>query len=192
MLSKSQKKRRGMKRRMQEGLGKTRYPNGLDPRRFADAELKQQVKKRDLSHCRYCQAFVGDKARIDHVVAHSRGGATVITNLVLSCRRCTDKRVWKPNMQPKTLKNHERWMKGGDLVEIKKKHPSPNIDKPLALLPDFLVDPIGTNCKHRRSPLCERRRCLQQRRSEKRRLDVFEAGQFASPFPVTLWRFREA
>ena len=164
MLSKSQRKRKQANARKLEGLGKTRFSKGLDPQRFATDDQKIQVRERDLGHCRYCQVFVGANGHVDHVRAYSRGGATVITNLVLACEPCNVHKGRKHNMRPKTMKNHIRWInRGGDKKPLKRM-PEPNFPpKPPSMVPGHLVVMLGSACKHRASPKCRRITCLEKR-----------------------------
>ena len=61
----------------------------LDPARYASPGLRATVLHRDKYRCRYCQCKVTkDSANIDHVVAWKHGGATVLRNLVASCKPC--------------------------------------------------------------------------------------------------------
>jgi hypothetical protein len=63
-------------------------------------ELRQQVLKRDNYACRYCGSAV-PPFHIDHVYPFSKGGLTVLDNLVTACRSCNGKKSnkigWLPN-----------------------------------------------------------------------------------------------
>ena len=56
--------------------------------------LREAVLARDGWQCRYCQRKLGrgprwyGKVHIDHVYPVSRGGETVLENLVTACWRC--------------------------------------------------------------------------------------------------------
>lgn len=52
------------------------------------AILRWQTLERDGPSCRYCEDPVGDDFNCDHVVAMSRGGATELENLAVSCKSC--------------------------------------------------------------------------------------------------------
>lgn len=48
--------------------------------------LKTAVWQRDGGRCAECQA--SEYLEFDHVIPHSKGGATSLTNLQLLCRKC--------------------------------------------------------------------------------------------------------
>lgn len=71
----------------------------FDPmRRIADAGLRRQILQRDNFTCAYakfgmcdpstCWACIAKDLHMDHVLAWSRGGRTVPTNLVAACAAC--------------------------------------------------------------------------------------------------------
>ena len=51
------------------------------------AELRIKVFKRDNYTCRYCGKR-GHKLECDHVIPFSRGGLSVLDNLVTACKSC--------------------------------------------------------------------------------------------------------
>lgn len=51
------------------------------------SKLRRAVHKRDGYKCRYC-GMEPDDMCIDHVIPSSRGGETVLDNLVTACRSC--------------------------------------------------------------------------------------------------------
>lgn len=51
-------------------------------------ELRFQVFARDHGFCQYCGDDTGPAPQCDHVVPLSRGGETVIGNLVTACKSC--------------------------------------------------------------------------------------------------------
>jgi 5-methylcytosine-specific restriction endonuclease McrA len=66
-----------------------RIPSDPATRRFADKPLKNKVVERDQSTCRYCGIKLElNEINIDHVIPYSKGGKTVIENLVVSCVPC--------------------------------------------------------------------------------------------------------
>lgn len=60
------------------------------PRRRIPAALSAAIKRRDGHRCVYCQRARSKtvKLTLDHVVAHSEGGADHPANLVTCCMRC--------------------------------------------------------------------------------------------------------
>jgi len=63
-------------------------------RRAPTKSLKQQVIEKDNSTCQYCKRALQPKEiHIDHVVPYSLGGKTVLSNLVVSCRTCNEKKA---------------------------------------------------------------------------------------------------
>lgn len=51
--------------------------------------LRRRVIERDGLWCVYCGVNLeGDEVHLDHVVAESRGGATTLDNLQVTCRKC--------------------------------------------------------------------------------------------------------
>jgi 5-methylcytosine-specific restriction endonuclease McrA len=54
--------------------------------------LRRQVADRDAGRCRYCGLHQHGQAaafHVDHVVPRSRGGQTILENLVLQCPYCS-------------------------------------------------------------------------------------------------------
>lgn len=53
--------------------------------------LKRQIAARARHRCEYCQnpeVFSGGPFHVDHIVAESIGGATLLENLAYTCPRC--------------------------------------------------------------------------------------------------------
>jgi len=53
--------------------------------------MRKQVRAESLPHCAYChtpERLVGMRLEIDHVIPEAAGGATMLDNLCLICRRC--------------------------------------------------------------------------------------------------------
>jgi 5-methylcytosine-specific restriction endonuclease McrA len=71
----------------------------------AAQELEQL--KRQKGRCYYCGSMVGDDWQPDHVIPLSRGGSNDISNIVITCRKCNNKKL---NKLP-----HE-WSEGGRLL----------------------------------------------------------------------------
>lgn len=60
--------------------------------------LRVRVFRRDGNRCRYCRSCDGP-FELDHVVPVSMGGSSRMSNLVVACRRCNQRKganVWKP------------------------------------------------------------------------------------------------
>jgi hypothetical protein len=49
-------------------------------------DVKRQVWARDGGHCVKCGAM--DYLEFDHIIPHSRGGASTVNNVQVLCRRC--------------------------------------------------------------------------------------------------------
>lgn len=67
------------------------YRPRLDPLRYATAEQRAEVTRRDGYRCSYCGAdghAPGVDLQMDHRKAHSRGGKTVTKNLMWLCSAC--------------------------------------------------------------------------------------------------------
>jgi 5-methylcytosine-specific restriction endonuclease McrA len=57
--------------------------------RYIDRDLREFVYQRDGGRCFYCHCDVPlFGAHLDHVLPVSRGGMSIYSNLVLSCRSC--------------------------------------------------------------------------------------------------------
>jgi 5-methylcytosine-specific restriction endonuclease McrA len=57
--------------------------------RHASQEQRQQIYARDGGRCVYCGVALTRSAFVsDHVVAYSKHGGTVVSNLAVSCARC--------------------------------------------------------------------------------------------------------
>jgi len=148
LLTKQQRKRARKKLRDYEGSSRKRKLNGKrDPLRYANFEMKKAVLERDRYRCRYCQTEVTfQTSNIDHVYPWFKGGITDPINLVTACRPCNHKKGGTLHMRPSTLGNHfNRYL--NSLFE-----PYRNL--------------VGTPCLHKRSPNCNRRRCLEKRQYE--------------------------
>jgi len=53
--------------------------------------LRRQVQNRAGGLCEYCRTserLTGYALEIDHIIPQAQGGASIITNLCLACRRC--------------------------------------------------------------------------------------------------------
>lgn len=79
-----------------------RFQPGLRDERYVPAALRRKVMQRDRLRCHHCgqpgTASVGPDGRgwhIDHVTPLSRGGRTVLSNLVLSCATCNQRKAGK-------------------------------------------------------------------------------------------------
>jgi 5-methylcytosine-specific restriction endonuclease McrA len=61
--------------------------------RTPSRRMRRCVIGRDGNICRYCCKMI-DEAHltVDHVIPFSRGGRTVIDNLVVACKRCNQKK----------------------------------------------------------------------------------------------------
>lgn len=134
----------------QQGLGKTKV-SGFDPVRYAPYFLRIQVLERDEYHCRYCgQKLTLQTSNIDHVIAWSRHGATVITNLVTACGMCNKSKSAGHGVKPRHLGKKPR-----DPFKSKQ----PRINRDHVTVPEY-----QTECRHNRSPNCLRQRCLEERK----------------------------
>lgn len=58
-------------------------------------QLREEVFNRDGPQCVYCGST--EALGIDHVIPHSRGGATLPFNLVVSCHSCNSRKGDAPN-----------------------------------------------------------------------------------------------
>ena len=68
-----------------------RVPTERNGRRIPTLEMRRFVMDRDGHTCRYCGMTEGPM-HIDHVLPHSRGGATALDNLVVACAPCNLKK----------------------------------------------------------------------------------------------------
>jgi len=70
-----------------------------------DNELRKQVVERDNFTCRYCGKNLKDGKRIhiDHVHPFSKGGETVIENLVTACADCNKAKGYLHGIYPLSL-----------------------------------------------------------------------------------------
>lgn len=60
-------------------------------KRNPSSSLREKIIARDYGKCRYC-GITATVIHIDHVEPFSRGGYTVISNLVVSCATCNRKK----------------------------------------------------------------------------------------------------
>lgn len=69
---------------------------GGNPRRTGlPSAIRWRVYRRDLGLCRWCGIACGPEAErweIDHVIPKALGGQDELSNLVLACRRCNQKK----------------------------------------------------------------------------------------------------
>jgi len=58
--------------------------------RTATKKMRFEILKRDKFTCQYCGRTPQDGAKlvIDHIIPHSKGGKTILTNLTVSCADC--------------------------------------------------------------------------------------------------------
>ena len=78
------------------------YRPRLDPLRYATAEQRAEVTRRDGYRCSYCGAdghAPGVDLQMDHRKAHSRGGKTVTKNLMWLCSACNRSKGNLPEWQ---------------------------------------------------------------------------------------------
>lgn len=68
-------------------------------------EMRQAVLERDKYTCRYCGSTT-PPFHIDHVYPFSKGGITVIENLVTACRSCNGKKSNKIGWIPSPILKH--------------------------------------------------------------------------------------
>jgi len=54
--------------------------------------IKMYVRARDRYTCQYCGQRFPHNLEVDHIIPRSRGGTTVPSNLVVSCRDCNQKK----------------------------------------------------------------------------------------------------
>ena len=60
-------------------------------KRFVSESIREQVEKRALDCCEYCQTIMGsstERFEMEHVIPLSKGGQSLLGNLALSCRGC--------------------------------------------------------------------------------------------------------
>ncbi len=70
-----------------------RFRNGKPPN-IRDVKFsKTNVFARDKGRCRYCnKKLTMDSATYDHVVPRAQGGKTLWKNIVISCKKCNNKK----------------------------------------------------------------------------------------------------
>ena len=98
------------------------------------AVLRAQVRERAKRFCEYCQSseFVcGHYFEVDHIIPHSKGGATESENLALACRTCNahkagtvdgfdaqaGKRVLLFNPRTQRWKDNFSWDRDGRVIQ---------------------------------------------------------------------------
>ena len=78
--------------------------------RFASKHQRSIVYKRDAGQCQYCGTDVSFfEMEVDHVHPWSRGGRTIVPNLVTSCKPCNQlkrKQLIPRELQPNTRFAH--------------------------------------------------------------------------------------
>lgn len=61
--------------------------------RTPSRKMRRCVIERDGNICRYCCRMIPlDYITVDHVIPFSRGGKTILDNLVVACKRCNQKK----------------------------------------------------------------------------------------------------
>jgi len=73
-------------------IGKTHIPDWM----------RATVQERDRNQCRYCGETVS-QLHVDHVYPESKGGKTVVGNLVIACATCNHKKHAKIGIWPKPI-----------------------------------------------------------------------------------------
>ena len=68
-------------------LAEAIYTSGKDARRRFTARQRTEIYQRDGGRCFYCGQHVV-RFHADHVLAHQRGGRTVVDNGVVACPPC--------------------------------------------------------------------------------------------------------
>lgn len=72
-----------------------------DNHRTPSRKMRDLVIERDGNVCRYCCRVINiNYLTVDHVVPFSRGGKTVMDNLVVACKKCNQK---KSNYLPQEI-----------------------------------------------------------------------------------------
>ena len=59
-------------------------------------QLRSYVFHRDGRKCGYCGSTRAERYELDHIVPKTRGGADRVSNLVVSCRECNEKKSNQP------------------------------------------------------------------------------------------------
>jgi uncharacterized protein (TIGR02646 family) len=62
--------------------------HGFVRKRDAKARFREQILKGWGYRCAYCQADLGKSGTLDHIRPKSKGGETVLSNLVACCLAC--------------------------------------------------------------------------------------------------------
>lgn len=66
--------------------------------RTPSRQMRNFIIKRDGNVCQYCCRLIErERITVDHVIPFSRGGKTVLENLVVACKRCNQR---KGNLLP--------------------------------------------------------------------------------------------
>lgn len=68
-----------------------RWRPGLDPQRYATPQQRRLIWIRQRGLCWLCHRPLSGKVECHHLVAWSRGGRTVLPNLVLVHKPCHDR-----------------------------------------------------------------------------------------------------
>lgn len=83
LLRRALRSRRKARRRARE-----RARPGLDPQRYATPAQRRALRKRQRGLCWYCHTRLSGVVECHHLVPWSRGGRTVLSNLVLLHKAC--------------------------------------------------------------------------------------------------------
>lgn len=76
--------------------GHSMKPGLRDPTRYALFWQRFHILQRDGYRCRYCRSeLTNETAVMDHVIPWGKGGRTVVTNMVASCRPCNRSKLNK-------------------------------------------------------------------------------------------------
>lgn len=75
-------------------------------RRMPSKYLKDRIRKRDQSRCRYCGIDTTGRIHFDHIFPWIRGGKTTYRNLVVSCSGCN-------------LRKHDKTLEEADMRLLK-------------------------------------------------------------------------
>lgn len=120
-----------------DGLAETKVYES----RFFPSEIKRDIILRDHYTCTYCNRigtidFDPDENmwNVDHVIPHSKGGLTTVTNGVLSCSKCN---VEKGDMLPA---EYIRSLRFNSAKAYKSKQIAPDSTMPLDTDSDCKID----------------------------------------------------
>lgn len=142
-----------------------------DPQRYATAQQRENILRRDDYKCRYCQKIVTyTTANMDHVKPWKHGGKTKYSDMVAACASCNKLKGNKPNIEPLPLKPHtiikhrrSGCIKPNCLMRHHDLHP--RVNRSPYNKRDYVTMPgHQTPCNHKQSPNCLRQRCLEERK----------------------------